>query len=226
MVHRLPLSLALPQLLNYIQSDVRILANYEEHAVPSAYNRVPRPKKKKTSSKKEVNDGRPPDITKELVDQNIVLDLSYFDGQKIQDHTSSERKKISRKKSAVSTKKLPEEILTASSHDSIGIADERTVHLLDMKVEPFDIEELERMTKEIEIGTEEIMQRIMCTDVKEVDQEECKEEKSNDEVSENTFDMTTKNNSRKNNKRKQHYNAEDLWPSSKRSNQRETRYLK
>ncbi|KAG2214760.1 hypothetical protein INT45_006289 [Circinella minor] len=179
MVHSLPLSLALPQLLNYIQSDVRILANYEEHAVPSTYNRVPRPKKKKTSSKKEVNDGRPLDITKELVDENIVLDLSYFDGQKIQDHTLSEKKKISRKKSVVSTKKLSEEILTASSHNSIGIPDERTVHLLDMKVEPFDIEELERMTKEVETGTEEVTQRIMCMDMKEVDQKECKEEKNN-----------------------------------------------
>ncbi|KAI7852668.1 hypothetical protein BDC45DRAFT_537227 [Circinella umbellata] len=164
------------------QSDVRNLVDYEEHAVPSAYNRVPQPKKKKTSSKKEVNDGSPPDVTKELVEQNIQLDLSYFD----------------------------EEILTASSHDSIDIADERTVHMLDMKVEPFDIEVLEHMTKEIEIGTEEIMQRIMCTDVKEVDQKECKEEENNDEVSENTFVMMTKKNGRKNKKRKQHYNAEDL----------------
>ncbi|KAG2224684.1 hypothetical protein INT45_007929 [Circinella minor] len=153
MVHRLLLSLALPQLLNYIQSDVRILANYEEHAVPSA------------------------------------------------------------------------RILTASSHDSIDIADERTVHLLDIKVEPFDIEELGRMTKEVETGTEEIMQRIMCTDLKEVDQKECKEEKNNDEVPENTLDMMTKKNGRKNKKRKQHYNAEDLWPGSKRSNRRETSFV-
>ncbi|KAG2216728.1 hypothetical protein INT45_013839 [Circinella minor] len=41
-IHHLPLSLALPQILNYIRSDERILANYKKHAVPATYNRAPR----------------------------------------------------------------------------------------------------------------------------------------------------------------------------------------
>ncbi|KAI9276644.1 hypothetical protein BDA99DRAFT_531748 [Phascolomyces articulosus] len=170
-VHRLPLSLALPQLLNYIQSDVCILANYKEHAVPPVYNRAPRPKKKKSSIKKEVNDGRPLDVTKELVDENIILNLSYFDVQQTQECTLSQGK------------------------------------------------------KEVETGTEEIMQRIMGMDLKKVDQEKHKEEKKNNKMSENTPDTMTKKSDRKNKKRKQHYDTEELWPSSKKSNRRETSFV-
>ncbi|KAI9257133.1 hypothetical protein BDA99DRAFT_606410 [Phascolomyces articulosus] len=185
MVHRLPLSLALPQLPNYIQSDVRILANYEEHAVPPAYNRALRPKKKKSSIKKEVNDGRPPDVTKELVDENIILDLSHFDVQQTQERTPSQGKKVGHQRSVISTKKLPDEIVTASSH------------LLDRKIESFDLDELESMTKEVETGTEEIMQRIMGTDLKKADQEKRKDEKKNNKMSENTPDTMTKKSDRK-----------------------------
>ncbi|KAG2216178.1 hypothetical protein INT45_005524 [Circinella minor] len=54
---------SLPQILNYIRSDERILSNYKKHAVPATYNRAPRATHKRPS-KKTVNDGCPPDVTK------------------------------------------------------------------------------------------------------------------------------------------------------------------
>ncbi|KAI7850086.1 hypothetical protein BDC45DRAFT_573224 [Circinella umbellata] len=63
-------NLPLPQILSYIRSDERILANYEKHAVPATYNRAPRATHKRPS-RKTVNDGRPPDVTDKLIDKNI-----------------------------------------------------------------------------------------------------------------------------------------------------------
>ncbi|KAI9247190.1 hypothetical protein BDA99DRAFT_592128 [Phascolomyces articulosus] len=82
MVHRLPLSLALPQLLNYIQSDVRILANYEEHAVPPAYNRAPRPKKKRSSIKRN---------TEEIMQRIMGTDLKKVDQEKRMDEKKNNK---------------------------------------------------------------------------------------------------------------------------------------
>ncbi|KAG2216727.1 hypothetical protein INT45_013838 [Circinella minor] len=75
------------------------------------------------------------------------------------------------------SKNISKEILDVSNQNPIGLADERSIHLLNIQVKQFTNDDIEHMAKDTENGTNDIMQHIMNIKSNEVKEDKAEENK-------------------------------------------------
>ncbi|KAG2215876.1 hypothetical protein INT45_003291 [Circinella minor] len=114
------------------------------------------------------------------------------------------------------SKNISKEILDVSNQNPIGLADERSIHLLNIQVKQFTNDDIEHMAEDTENGTNDIMQHIMNIKSNEV---------KKDKAEENKVEEAGVKGEKPNLKRKPENDLDDLWPTVKKTNRKKTSFV-